>query len=284
MAYQKYIPPGEGGAGYPVKKNPLCAVGRRLSIRTQVPDSDLLVNCGDFQLRLASNRGTRIESSVLVQRMYAWRGYKVEAQACATPANSELTLQACFGRRVFGTLTVRNDSMNGLAADALYRDEIDAYRLSGRRITEVTRLAVDPEHGSKEVLGALFHAAYEMCASVHGAHDIFIEVNPRHVAFYRRMLNFRAVGEEKICPRVDAPAMLLQVETAYMREQAGLYGGRAGEVAARSLYPYFCAPATARHMVSRMLAAAARQDAPASAYSISREPSLQGSRAQSLSW
>lgn len=232
-----------------------------LANRAAFSDSDLLLAGDNFQLRLANNKGTQLESSVLVERMYAWRGYKAgQDSENAPPACNELTLQACSGRRVFGTLTVRTDSSEGLAADTLYRQEIDAFRQAGGCVAELTRLAVDPEHGSKEVLGALFNAAYAVCGPLRGVDDVFIEVNPRHVSFYRRMLNFRPVGEEKICPRVDAPAMLLHVKVAHVGEQAALYGGTPGEGNARSLYPYFCARDAAEELIRRVLAIGARQE------------------------
>lgn len=220
---------------------------------------ELLLDQHDFQLRLAKSRPTQVESAALVQRMYTRRGYKVTTQD-ATLKPSQLTLQACSGDHVFGTLTVRDDSDEGLAADALYRQEIDAYRQGGRHVAELTRLAVDPELGSKEVLGALFHAAYAVCGPLRDVTDVFIEVNPRHVSFYRRMLDFLAIGEEKICPRVDAPAVLLHVEVAHVGEQAALYGGSAGEAKQRSLYPYFCDPEAAEALVRRVLAVGARDD------------------------
>jgi len=72
----------------------------------------------DFQLRLANSRGVQSESSALVQRMYAWRGYKQSEHTAIQLAN-EATLQTCLGEQVFGTLTVRYDSEAGLAADDL---------------------------------------------------------------------------------------------------------------------------------------------------------------------
>jgi hypothetical protein len=199
---------------------------------------ELLIERSDFQIRLANNRGRRNTSSVLIQRMYSWRGYK-SGDTQEDPAHhaNRVTLQACREQNVFGTLTVNFDSEAGLAADALYQTEIDEYRNGGSIVSEVTQLAIDPEHGSKEVLGALFHLAHMLCL-LRGVTDVFIEVNPRHVAFYRRMLNFRQVGECKICERVNAPAVLLQVEIAYMSEQIARYGGHHGR-GKRSLYPYF---------------------------------------------
>jgi hypothetical protein len=71
--------------------------------------------------------------------------------------------------------------------------------------------------------------------------DVFIEVNPRHVPFYRRMLDFTAIGDCKVCPRVEAPAILMHVKVAYVGAQAAKWGGRL-EAPSRSLYPYFCSP------------------------------------------
>lgn len=199
---------------------------------------ELLLARDDFQLRLANNQGRRSESKALIDRMYGWRGYRRPGPDHVAHLANQATLQTCSGYNVFGTLTVRYDSVAGLAADALYRAEIDAYRSKGR-VAELTRLAVDPTLGSKHVLGALFHAAYVFCGPLAGVTDVFIEVNPRHVAFYQRMLDFRQAGEPKICPRVDAPAVLLHVNVSRVGEQAALYGGN-HEQGQRSLFPYFC--------------------------------------------
>ena len=236
------------------------------SVGSKVPNGsgcelgELLLDRHDFQLRLAKSRLTQVESAALVQRMYRRRGYKVTTQDGAPSRANQLTLQACSGDHVFGTLTVRDDSDVGLAADALYRQEIDTYRQAGGHVAELTRLAVDPELGSKEVLGALFHAAYAVCGPLRDVTDVFIEVNPRHVGFYRRTLNFVAIGEKKICPRVDAPAVLLHVEVAHVGQQAALYGGNFGEAIQRSLYPYFCDREAAEDLIHRVLAVAARGD------------------------
>ena len=168
----------------------------------------------------------------------ARRGYKTGTQQSGGWAANQLTLQAGSGESIFGTLTIGFDFERGLAADALYRKEIDAYRNAGAHVCELTRLAIDPEHGSKEVLGALFHLAYIFGGLLCGATDVFIEVNPRHVAFYRRMLHFRQGGELKLCERVNAPAVLLHLDVGYVAEQIARYGGHQGRDR-RSLYPYF---------------------------------------------
>ena len=239
------IAPSSDGTAYEEEQ-------RRLSdVPSDWHAGDILLDRDDFQIRLASRRGM-IESRLLVDRRYSWRGYKRSTHLAPVSEADEITLQVCRGTAVFGTLTVRFDSDRGLAADLLYGDEIDARRQAGATVAELTRLAVDPNLGSKEVLGTLFHHAYICVDRLRNASDVFIEVHPRHVPFYRRMLKFRRAGECKMSPRVEAPAVLLHVEVAYVGEQAGLYGGR-GVAANRSLYPYFCSPQKEAAAIQRLL-------------------------------
>lgn len=229
---------------------------------------EILLDRGDFQIRVANSCGMN-QSEVLVERMYSSRGYRRSTQDFADREANEITLQACHDGTVFGTLTIRFDSERGLAADMLYREEIDAYRNAGARIAELTRLAVDPKLGSKEVLGALFHLAYVCTGPLRAIGDVFIEVHPRHVPFYQRMLNFRQVGECRTCPRVDAPAVLLHVEVAYVAEQIALYGGHQ-ERRTRSLYPYFFSMEEEQGLSRRLLGIGREHDT-----SVARLPRLE---------
>jgi hypothetical protein len=213
------------------------------------PVGRLLLNRDQFQIRLAGE-SWRAKSNLLVERRYSSRGYKRDVLGASSGCES-VTVQACNGDEVFGTVNVGFDSKAGLACDALYKVEIDVFRKQGTIPAEFTRLAVEPECGSKEVLGCLFHVASLFAATTGRATDMFIEVNPRHVAFYRRMLNFVAAGDCKICPRVDAPAVLLHLEMAYVRQQIALCGGHRGE-AKRSLYPYFCSLEEEATLLRRM--------------------------------
>ena len=213
----------------------------------------IVLERSDFAVRLADSDGRRNSSSVLINRMYSWRGYKNSIEHAARSAD-QITLQACRRDKVFGTLTLSFDSEAGLAADGLYRSEIDAYRSRGARVCELTRLAIDPDHSSKEVLGALFHLAYIQGALLRDTTDVFIEVNPRHVSFYRRMLHFRKAGECRMCERVGAPAVLLHLEVAHVAEQIALHGG-GREPRPNSLYPYFFSAEEAAALPRRLASA-----------------------------
>jgi N-acyl amino acid synthase FeeM len=205
----------------------------------------------DFEIRLASGAGgVRSRVGMLVQRLYAWKGLSISPTAESTRPN-EMTLAAYRGAVLFGTLTVGFDSAAGLLVDELYRDEIDKRRAQGARIFEITRLAIDPCFNSKEVLATIFNLAYIYARQIHGMTDAFIEVNPRHVGFYRRMMGFTDVGEERFCQRVCAPARLLHLPMTLMDELVGKFGGKP-ESGDRSLYAYFFSQEEQAGIVKRL--------------------------------
>lgn len=206
---------------------------------------------GNFQVRLASNcHGTRSKVSMLVQRLYTWKGLNVSAPP-PLKAN-ELTLTVYRDTTLFGTVTLGLDSPSGLLVDQLYEDHIGEYRAQGARVCEITRLAIDPDFNSKEVLAAIFNLTYIYARLVHRMTDVFIEVNPRHTSFYRRMLSFREIGEERWCQRVDAPARLLHMPFDLMDKLIAEFGGRS-EASARNLYPHFFAPHEQTGILTRLL-------------------------------
>jgi hypothetical protein len=167
---------------------------------------------------LANTRARREQCDKLVNAMYEWRGYGAQRET-HEPSMYEVTLLASRDEEVIGTLTISRDSPTGIPADGLYKDEIDAYRRAGASVCEITRLAMDPARRSKEALDELFYHAYIHAGICGGATDVFIEVNPRHVAFYKRLLKFSQIGEEKTCERVNAPAILLHQKIAAVGQQ-----------------------------------------------------------------
>jgi hypothetical protein len=72
--------------------------------------------------------------------------------------------------------------------------------------------------------------------------DLFIEVHPRHAGFYRRMLGYRVVGEERVCPRVGAPAVLMHMSQQEVDELIAQHAGKETS-STRSLYRLFAPPA-----------------------------------------
>ncbi len=190
-----------------------------------------------FKIRLAHSNERVNSASMLVQRKYASRGY----EASGFQKDPErITLMAFQEDKVIGTLTLGLDSPNPLLVEDLYKTEIDSLRAEGHKVCELTKLAVDQIHGSKRILASLFHIAYIYGRVMQGHTDVVIEVNPRHVAFYKRMLGFNQLGPERMCSRVNAPAVLLRLELEYVDQQIALLGGKSDAASGvRSLYPYF---------------------------------------------
>jgi hypothetical protein len=212
---------------------------RQLSHKpVELDTDDVLHERTDFRIRLADTRGQRSKASLLINRMYSWRGYQTEGAVGLGAGPNQISLVASRDDVVFGTLTVGLDSDAGLLVDQLYADKINAFRAEGRTICEFGKLAVDPNYGTKDVLAALFHLAFMYAHRINNADDIVIEVNPRHVAYYKRMLGFNQAGPQRMCDRVSAPAVLLHLPCSYAAEQIARHGGHQ-TTEGRSLYPYF---------------------------------------------
>lgn len=203
-----------------------------------------------YQVRRADSPDQRNKANLLVKSMYSWRGYATEDSATLPLNENHIVLEASTEDSLFGTLTVGLDSDDGLLADALYQNEINALRRMGYRVCEMTKLALDPKHSSKEMFASLIHLAYLYAHKIHQHTDLLIEVNPRHAGFYLRRLGFQQIGEERICPRVDAPAVLLHVTLDYMGEQIDRYGGFQ-DTNEKSLYPYFLSEAEVPRLDTR---------------------------------
>jgi hypothetical protein len=164
----------------------------------------------------------------LICKRYAWRGYSLEAfdyqtaSASGGGASSEVTFFAANPAITLGTITLRLDGPEGLRAEATHREAMERARAEGCCIGELTRLAVAEDADSRVVLASLFGLVYAVGRMVHGVTDVFIEVNPRHVAFYSRALGFVVAGDTRFCERVRAPSVLLHLDVDALERRLGL--------------------------------------------------------------
>ena len=205
-----------------------------------------------FTIRAADSMGQRSKANILVNRMYATRGYHTSSLLKDADAN-RITLIAGEGEAIFGTVTIGFDSPQGLLVDQLFRAEADRLRNAAHEICEFTKLAVDSAVKSRRILASLFHVAYIIAHRLNGIHDLLIEVNPRHVRYYQRMLGFEVMGPQRLNTRVNAPAVLLVLDLSHAREQIEKLAGRPEDAADQwSLYPYFFAPAEEAGVIGRL--------------------------------
>ena len=204
------------------------------------PDSrpDETVRQHHFKIRAADSSRQLDAASMLIEKMYATRGYETNPLTDDSTSN-RFTLVAGNGSSAVGTLTIGFDSPAGLLVDELFLDEVSVLRGAGRRVCEFTKFAVDRGVGSRQALAALFHVAYVHAHRIRGCDDLLIEVNPRHVRYYEAMLGFTVLSPQRLNKRVNAPAVLMSLDLSYAQEQINKFGGKPERSAnERSLYPY----------------------------------------------
>jgi hypothetical protein len=203
-----------------------------------------------IKIRFAQSENAYEGATLLVQKRYAWRGYP-KAHIKGNP--NRITILTHLGEQVVGTVTVGYDSDQGLLADEIYKDKIDEFRQQGRLVGELSKLAIDEDHGSKKVLAGMIHIAF-LYGVLHECSDAVIEVIPRHQAFYEKKLGFRMLGEERMNNRVNKSVVLLHLPMAEMRQQIETFGGKGASSPERSLYPFFFSPEEQRGILERLLA------------------------------
>ncbi len=213
-----------------------------------------------FKVKTADSQERRGRVNSLLRDRYGWRGYQ-QVSLPTDPHVNRFTLTAVEDDVVIGTITVSFDSAGGLGADEAFAPEMDKLRADRRRICEFTKLAIDPVVGTKRVLATLFHVAYIVAHRIRGFDMLIIEVNPRHVRYYERMLGCQILAGERMNKAVRAPAVLLGVEFDYIKTQIGDFGGQP-ETAARerSLYPFALSLREEAAVISRMQAKQRIQD------------------------
>ena len=205
-----------------------------------------------FKIRSADSLGQRSSASILINRMYAARGYRTTPLS-AEPLPTRITLVASEHDATIGTITIGFDSPTGLHVDDPFAAETRALRAAGRRLCEFTTLAMDSVVRSKRVLAAMFHVAYIFAHRMMGFDSLLIEVNPRHVRYYERMLGFKVVGPQRMNYRVNAPAVLMCLDFAHAHDQIERFGGQPMRADHnRSLYPYFLSVADEAGIVGRL--------------------------------
>lgn len=192
-----------------------------------------------FQIRMADSNGARADAGILVNKMYAKRGYRLPGTSAQQP-RERVTLVASEHDIAVGTITIGFDTPQGLLVDELFATETRTLRAHGDRVCEFTKLAMDAVVRSRRVLASLFHVAYIYSHRVMGVDHLLIEVNPRHAGYYQRMLGFEIIGPQRLNQRVNAPAVLLSLDFRHACSQIERFGGNPGAASGeRSLYPFF---------------------------------------------
>lgn len=189
-------------------------------------------------IHVVDTTSKRDDTRLLLNRRYAWRGYGEDHvlpshRGCATFAASDSS-------GVLGTVTLVIDSAAKLGADQSFGDILEPYRaVEGRTLCELGRLAFESSLPSKPLLAALFHIVFLYGSHHHQCSDLFIEVHPRHRRFYTAMLGFEPVGPVRTNEGVNAPAQLMWLDIATIRQRMHDARWDSSSGSSRSLYALF---------------------------------------------
>ncbi len=217
-----------------------------------------------LEVRVARADAERRQAQALVNRMYDWRGYGDEHVIPASEGHS--TFLASLDGALVGTITLGVDLGTGLAADHIFRNELNTFRrMPGASLCELVKFAFDADMPSRQLLASLFHIVFIYGMRHHRCSHLFIEVNPRHRRFYQTMLGFAPLGDVRTNSSVHAPSQLMWLKVADIARHIGDQPAQPS-AHSRSLYPMFLSSHDERDVRARLARAfAAPQDMPPAA-------------------
>jgi hypothetical protein len=108
--------------------------------------------------------------------------------------------------QLVGVMSIVPDSPDlGLPSDKAFKPELDALRGKGRKVCEVTNLAVHKDFRNTGVFLALAQPIVAHAVSF-GWDDLFIAISPGHAGFFQEVLQFESCGEARdygACEKAD---------------------------------------------------------------------------------
>jgi hypothetical protein len=198
---------------------------------------------------IARETAVRDEAFRLVHEQYMWRGFMTAAHASGRRVNLRHALPttrmfvAQDGTRVVGTATVFQDSPLGLPMDEVFADQLAAMRQRGRRIAEVSALAMDGDRRAYGLpaLMQMLRLVLVYAASVAHLDDLCLVVRPQHAQFYKQLGACRVMGEPRDYDKVNLPgAVALHIDLHEMR--AMIKAIRAGRPAMNRIQAFVAGP------------------------------------------
>lgn len=171
-----------------------------------------------LKTRLARTKEDLQKVFELAYEVYLEKGYafhhdtKMETSIYDAHKDSLILLVENDNHEAVGSITLYYDDSKLVPADNIFNEELNLLRKEGIKFAEVSRFVVkqDYQH-NKEILLSLINTIYIHAFRIMNIDEFIIEVNPRHVDYYKKLLGYVQFGEVKECPRVNnAPAVLLR--------------------------------------------------------------------------
>lgn len=202
----------------------------------------------EFTIKIANTLEEREAAFRLAYQIYLEKGYiknngnEWMIQPYDNNPETVILIVLDSQKQVAGSLTLVFSETTKLPAEKIYLEEIAALKRKSEKMVEISRLVINPSYrNSKEVMNLLFNYLMIYSQYVKNYTSLVIQVNPRHVCYYKTLLKFDEIGAQKACPSVqNAPAVLLHLPLARCHSEITRCNSSApGEKKDRSLYPYF---------------------------------------------
>ena len=195
------------------------------------------------EVSIASSRTDLLAAYQLIYKQYHSYGYMDNTSDAkrVTLWNSlpeTYTIVAKEGTDVTGTVSYIIDSTAGLPMDELASDALNKLRRDGRKICEVSGLAMHKADSKSDTLMKIFQFGLKVMTEFCDVTDYVITVNPRHKLFYRKMLCFEQIGDAKAYKKVkNAPGIPMRLNLKRVQE---LYKERYGHLnGQKNLHDFF---------------------------------------------
>jgi hypothetical protein len=174
---------------------------------------------GKSKVRVANRLNLRRKAYKLIYNNYSKMGITRDNDSGlwlsifdALPETTTIVVEDTQGE-IVGTLTLVFESPIGLPADALYRNEIDEFRATGRRLCEIISFGIDGAvRSSVKIIASLIYSSYLFARRVRHSTDFIITVSERYENFYCRNLLFKKIGPVRSYAKVNGkPTVLLNL-------------------------------------------------------------------------
>jgi len=174
------------------------------------------------EARIARGRQELTSAFELVYRSYLAKGYirpnpgRIVYRTAFSFSSSHTIVALAADAQVAGTLTLVGDNPLGLQLEATYHSEVEALRDQGRKVAEITCLAIESASGFRPTFFRLtelmIHLAYRRQYD-----DLLIAVHPRHYRFYWRHFRVFPLGPCRSHGAVGGnPAVCCRIELHYL--------------------------------------------------------------------
>lgn len=206
----------------------------------------------EFTIKIANTLEEREKVFQLAYQIYLEKGYIKNDYREMLIQNYDMSKETVIlmvqdnKKTLAGSLTLVFNEDGELPVEKIYKEEIKKLNIFPKKIVEISRLVVNHKHrNAPEVLRLLIN--YLMIYSYHVKNytSLAIQVNPRHVLYYKSLLEFDEIGGVKLCPSVqNAPAVLLYLPLSRYQAEIHKYASNSKQIKkGRSMYQYFLNPA-----------------------------------------